>query len=134
MEGFVAPSMALGGAVKVAAEQCLDDVIKEAEDTRYANKMKHGKPTRMRLLGLLESRLYTLRGSAGGDRSKRIISWGEWFISGVDYAATVIYCVCSAGITTLGCSPAPRRSKSSAATAAGRRLRPRCSTWRSVTG
>jgi diguanylate cyclase (GGDEF)-like protein/PAS domain S-box-containing protein len=85
-EGFVAPSMALGGSVKAAVEQNLNDVIKEAEDTMYANKMKNGKPTRMRILGSLESRLYTMNGSAVGDRSKRIISWGEWFISSVDYA------------------------------------------------
>jgi diguanylate cyclase (GGDEF)-like protein len=84
-EGFVTPSMALGCSVKLYTDQKLDLIIKEAEDTMYANKMKNGKPTRMRILGSLESRLHGMRGSAVGDRSKRIITWCEWFLENVDF-------------------------------------------------
>ncbi|MDR3076846.1 MAG: diguanylate cyclase [Synergistaceae bacterium] len=84
-ESLVSPSMALGGSVKLYAEQKLGDIIKEAEDTMYANKMKNGKPTRMRILGSLESRLHNMNGSSVGDRSKRIISWGEWFLANANF-------------------------------------------------
>jgi diguanylate cyclase (GGDEF)-like protein/PAS domain S-box-containing protein len=85
-EGFITPSVALGASVKLSAGQKLSDVIKEAEDTMYANKMKHGKPTRMRILGSLEGKLHSMRGSSVGDRSKRIMSWGEWFLENVAFS------------------------------------------------
>jgi diguanylate cyclase (GGDEF)-like protein/PAS domain S-box-containing protein len=84
-DGFVSPSMALGCAVKLYSDQKLDDIIKEAEDIMYANKMRNGKAVRMRILGALENRLHSLRGNKLGGRSKRVASWGEWFLENVDF-------------------------------------------------
>lgn len=84
-EGLISPSIALGSAIKSLASQDLEAVIKEAEDTMYANKMKNGKPTRMRMIGSLEGRLHNLNDGSIGDRTKRIISWAEWFIENVDF-------------------------------------------------
>ena len=84
-EGLISPSMALGGAARSSAGQNLRAVIREAEDTMYANKMKNGKPARMRIIGSLENKLHQMREGALGDRSQRMISWAEWFIENVDY-------------------------------------------------
>ncbi len=79
-EGFVRPSMALGHAMKLFAEQDIDEVIKEAEDEMYANKLRDGRPTRLRILGTLEARLHNMMNCAMGNRSRRMILWGEWAI------------------------------------------------------
>jgi response regulator RpfG family c-di-GMP phosphodiesterase len=84
-DGLVSPSMALGSDLKLYADQNLQDNINTAEDIMYANKMRNGKPTRMRILGSLESRLHKMKENAVGDRSKRMTMWCEWFLKNVDF-------------------------------------------------
>jgi diguanylate cyclase (GGDEF)-like protein/PAS domain S-box-containing protein len=82
-EGLVPPSMALGSSVKLRDDRKLHDIIKEAEDIMYANKMRNGKKTRMRILGELENRLHGMRGGSVGLRARRMIMWGEWFLENI---------------------------------------------------
>jgi diguanylate cyclase (GGDEF)-like protein/PAS domain S-box-containing protein len=82
-EGLVSPSMALGSAVKTHDDQKLHDFIKEAEDIMYANKMRNGKTTRMRILGELENRLHEMRNGSVGRRARRMMIWGDWFLENI---------------------------------------------------
>ncbi|MDR1966078.1 MAG: diguanylate cyclase, partial [Synergistaceae bacterium] len=82
--GLISPSMALGYAVKLYNDQKLDDIIKKAEDTMYANKLRNGGQTRMRILGALEGRLNGMMEGAMGERSRRMKMWGEWALENMD--------------------------------------------------
>jgi diguanylate cyclase (GGDEF)-like protein len=79
-EGIVQPSMAVGSAVKISEEQDMDEIIKEAEDTMYANKLRNGHVMRKRLMATLEAKLQRLMDGAVGERGKHMILWGEWVL------------------------------------------------------
>jgi diguanylate cyclase (GGDEF)-like protein/PAS domain S-box-containing protein len=82
-KGLISPSIALGCAVKLYGDQKLDDIIKEAEDTMYANKLHNGKVTRNRILAALETRLHGMMDGSMGNRSKRVMQWGEWVLENI---------------------------------------------------
>jgi diguanylate cyclase (GGDEF)-like protein/PAS domain S-box-containing protein len=77
---LVKPSMALGSAIKLSPEQKIEEIVKQAEDTMYANKIRFGKPTRMNILASLEDRLHRMDGGSSGRRAARILQWGEWLL------------------------------------------------------
>ena len=77
---LVEPSMALGSSVKLSSEQKIEEVVKRAEDTMYANKIRFAKPTRMKILGSLEERLHRMDGGSLGRRAARMLQWGEWVL------------------------------------------------------
>lgn len=79
-EGLVAPSMAIGYAAKMSSAQKLDDVLKDAEDMMYANKLRDGQAVRSRLMRALESKLSVMLDGAVGRRSARMAMWCEWVI------------------------------------------------------
>ncbi|MDR2780698.1 MAG: diguanylate cyclase [Synergistaceae bacterium] len=81
--GLVPPSMALGSSVKLRGDRKLHDIMKEAEDLMYANKMRNGKATRTRILGELENRLYEMCGGSVGRRARRMMAWGDWFLENI---------------------------------------------------
>jgi diguanylate cyclase (GGDEF)-like protein/PAS domain S-box-containing protein len=83
--GFVRPSMALGYSVKTYQERNIEDVMKDAEDAMYAQKLRDGRMTRGRVLEALEERLHNLMDSAVGNRCDRMIKWGEWVAEHVDF-------------------------------------------------
>jgi diguanylate cyclase (GGDEF)-like protein/PAS domain S-box-containing protein len=82
-EGLVLPSVALGSSVKLYDSQKLNDIIKESEDIMYANKMRNGKTTRMRILGELENHLHGMLDGSVGHRARRMMTWGEWFLENI---------------------------------------------------
>ncbi|MDR1471027.1 MAG: diguanylate cyclase [Synergistaceae bacterium] len=82
--GVVRPSMALGVAVKSFAETPISDVMSEAEDIMYSNKLRDGKSSRLRILGALEEQLRNIMGGAMGSRCKRMIMWGDWIAENLD--------------------------------------------------
>ncbi|MDL2263211.1 diguanylate cyclase [Synergistaceae bacterium OttesenSCG-928-I11] len=79
-EGIVRPSMAIGSAIKIFEKQDMEEVIKEAEDTMYANKLRNGQLVRRRLMTTLEAKLQELMDGAVGERSKRMLLWGDWML------------------------------------------------------
>jgi diguanylate cyclase (GGDEF)-like protein/PAS domain S-box-containing protein len=81
---LVKPSMALGSSVKISSEQKIEEVVKKAEDTMYANKIRFGKSTRMKILGSLEERLHHMDGGSLGRRAARMLQWGEWMLENPD--------------------------------------------------
>jgi diguanylate cyclase (GGDEF)-like protein/PAS domain S-box-containing protein len=81
---LVEPSMALGSALKLSPGQKIEDVVKNAEDTMYANKIRMGKSTRMKILGSLEERLHRMDGGSLGRRAARMLRWGEWMLKNPD--------------------------------------------------
>jgi diguanylate cyclase (GGDEF)-like protein/PAS domain S-box-containing protein len=83
---LVEPSMALGNSIKISSEQKIEDVVKKAEDTMYANKIRLGKSTRMKILGSLEERLHRMDGGSLGRRAARMLRWGEWLLGNTDIA------------------------------------------------
>lgn len=83
-EGFVHPSLALGFSAKIFPEQDLGEVIKEAEDGMYSNKLRNGGAARLRILESLEERMHNMRGCAVGNRERRMVMWGEWALSNLD--------------------------------------------------
>jgi diguanylate cyclase (GGDEF)-like protein/PAS domain S-box-containing protein len=81
--GLISPSMALGSSIKIHGDQKLHDVIKEAEDIMYSNKMRIGEATKVRILGELEDRLHGMHNGAVGRRAHRMVMWGEWFLENI---------------------------------------------------
>ena len=79
-EGIVRPSMAVGSALKIFEKQDVEEVIKEAEDTMYANKLRNGQLVRKRLVATLEAKLQELMNGAVGERGKRMLLWGDWML------------------------------------------------------
>ncbi|GHV49783.1 diguanylate cyclase [Synergistales bacterium] len=77
-ECFVLPSMAMGCAAKTTPGQPVAELMKDAEDNMYANKLQMGKANRSRILGVIEGKLRALSGGAVGRRCDRIMAWGEW--------------------------------------------------------
>jgi diguanylate cyclase (GGDEF)-like protein/PAS domain S-box-containing protein len=82
-DGLIRPSMALGISVKTFQEQDLDEVMKGAEDAMYAQKLREGRKTRIRILESLETRMRSLMASAVDKRCCRMVQWGEWTIENV---------------------------------------------------
>jgi diguanylate cyclase (GGDEF)-like protein/PAS domain S-box-containing protein len=83
-DGLVRPSVAVGVAVKHFAETPIAEVISEAEDAMYSNKLHNGKSSRLRILGALEARMHGMMNGAVGDRCKRMIMWGDWITENLD--------------------------------------------------
>jgi diguanylate cyclase (GGDEF)-like protein/PAS domain S-box-containing protein len=81
---LVEPSVALGSSIKISSEQKIEDVVKKAEDTMYANKIRFGKSERMKILGSLEERLHRMDGGSLGRRAARMLQWGEWMLENPD--------------------------------------------------
>ncbi len=88
-EGLVRPSMAIGSAVKIFEKQDIEEVIKEAEDTMYANKLRNGPLVRKRLITTLETKLQELMDGAVGERSKRMVLWGDWMLKNLFFTEEV---------------------------------------------
>ncbi|MDR1917026.1 MAG: diguanylate cyclase [Synergistaceae bacterium] len=81
--GLVRPSMALGCSVKNFADTPISEVISEAEDTMYSNKLRDGRPTRLRILGALEAQMHGMMNGAVSNRCRRMIMWGDWITENI---------------------------------------------------
>lgn len=83
-DGLVRPSMAVGCAVKVSEHQDIDEVVKEAEDEMYANKLRNGKQVRQRLLSTLVAKQQTLMDGAVGRKGERMLLWADWALKNLN--------------------------------------------------
>jgi diguanylate cyclase (GGDEF)-like protein/PAS domain S-box-containing protein len=87
--GFVRPSIALGHAVKTFKDQNFVEIMKNAEDAMYAQKLRDGRKTRTRILDSLEMRMHGLMDSAVAARSRRMIKWGKWAVGNLEIKDSV---------------------------------------------
>jgi diguanylate cyclase (GGDEF)-like protein/PAS domain S-box-containing protein len=90
------PSMSLGSSIKLLSEQKIEEIVKRAEDTMYANKIRFGKSTRMKILASLEDRLHRMDGGSLGRRAGRMLQWGEWILENhsIDCERDVLTLLC----------------------------------------
>lgn len=77
-EGFVRPSLALGGAIKVLESEDVGETLKIAEEAMYKDKLRKEKKISRIILNALEASMYELCEGRLGIRCKGITGAADW--------------------------------------------------------